>query len=109
MDATRPMEAMGDLIEAVKKANWHTIGVMIPGITFLLIVSKIYVDTSQESMRAIFDERISSVRMTIKSIESDQNSTSSDISRLRADMMTIFRDRRASCIKNGAGVKIMNR
>jgi hypothetical protein len=83
---------MSDLIEALKKASWHTIGVMIPGITVLLMFGKIYVDTSRNGLERIMTERIESVRKM-------QAETSNEMAFLRTEFLSVLRERRSSCIK----------
>ena len=84
MDAARPMEAMSDLIQSIKKTNWHTIFVLVPGLSFLVLTAKIYVDTSQSRMESVLTERIESVK-------GSQASSEDMIKSLRSEVMEMMR------------------
>ena len=71
MEAVRSMDAMSDLVSSIKKTNWHTIVVLVPGLTFLLFISKIYVDMSISKTEAVVKaEMIMIIRDMVKDCRS---------------------------------------
>lgn len=82
---------MSDLISAVKSANWHTIVLLIPGLTFLLIVSKVYVDLQNSMQRESFTQQLGGLTARIESVADEVGVIrNSDIPDIRMQLVAMM-------------------